>query len=186
MTFWMALFGVMTLTSAAGVVLARSPLNSALWLVVTFFLVAAHYAILQADFLAAVQVLVYAGAIMVLVIFVIMLLGQEARTREKWRISTLVLGALTAGGAFAMLNHGIMKGLPPINRAQTPIDGSAAAIGDHLFTTFLFPFELTSLLLLGSIIGAVVLGAESKRGLMAGRGLSSTRKRIEDDLKKAA
>jgi len=186
MTFWMALFGVLTILSATGVVFARAPLNSALWLIMTFFFIAAHYGILGADFLSVIQVMVYAGAIMVLVVFVIMLLGSEAHTKERFGVSGVILGVSVAGALFGVLAYGIRRGLPANFAAPAPVVGDAETLGLSLYTDFLFPFEITSLLILGAIIGAVVLGIDPKRGLKAGRGLQATRERIEADVEKAA
>jgi NADH-quinone oxidoreductase subunit J len=186
MTFWMALFGVLTILSASGVVLARAPLNSALWLIMTFFFIAAHYGILGADFLAVIQIMVYAGAIMVLVVFVIMLLGSEAQAKERIGVLTFLFGGTVTLCLFGSLAVAISRGLPSNFEERGVVAGDAATLGAKLYTDFLFPFEITSLLILAAIIGAVVLGLDKRRALKAGRGLTATRKRIDEELKKAA
>lgn len=186
MNFWMALFGILTIASAMGVVVSQAPLNSALWLVITFFMIAIHYGMLGADFLSAVQIMVYAGAIMVLVIFVIMLLGAEAHVQEGMSIGSWIVGGIISLALFGGLVFAFSKPLPIVTSAPQTPDGSAAGLGSKLFSEFLFPFELTSLLILGAIVGAVVLGADRKRPLMAGRGLKATRKKVEEELKKVA
>lgn len=167
----MIIFGVLTIVCACGVVASEKPLNSALWLVLTLFLVAVHFALLGAHFVAAIQVMVYAGAIMVLVIFVIMLLGTEAHGPETRSTSQRIAASVVTAIFVAMTILVIQKGFPA-GVART-VDGSTAAIGQMLFSDYLFPFELTSLLILAGIIGAVVLGHESRRPLKSGRGLKA-------------
>ena len=101
----MYIFGFLTLLSAAGVIFARKPLNSALCLVATLFLVAVHFALLGSDMLAVLQVLVYAGAIMVLVIFVIMLLGTAAEVAEAPSRGLHYASALVGGVFFFLLYY---------------------------------------------------------------------------------
>jgi NADH-quinone oxidoreductase subunit J len=178
----MIIFGVLTVIAAAGVVVAPKPLHSALFLVLTLFLVGVHYALLGAHFVAGIQVMVYAGAIMVLVIFVIMLLGLDAEQQEvrSWgeRIAAGVIIGLFIGVlsvSFQTNNFKEQESLSTARVANTTVDGSIEAIGRVMFTDYLFPFEVTSMLILAGIIGAVVLGYEEKRPLKPGRGLSATR-----------
>lgn len=185
MTFWMILFGLLTVISALGVVLARAPLNSSLWLVMTFFLIAAHYALLGADFLAAIQILVYAGAIMVLVVFVIMLLGADSDVSEGASGLTKIAGALAAFTLFAAIAYAVSVGLPQEFIEPGAVVGDAKALGNVLYTEFLLPFEIAGLLILAATIGAVVLGTDKKRPLKPGRGLSATRARIEKELQES-
>lgn len=185
MSFWMVLFGVLTVISALGVVLSRAPLNSALWLVMTFFLIAAHYALLSADLLAVIQVLVYAGAIMVLIIFVIMLLGADADVTERSSWLTRVAGALAALTLFLTIAYSVSVGLPTDFIEPGTVAGDTKALGQVLYTEFLLPFEVVGLLILAATIGAVVLGADSKRPLKPGRGLKATRERIERELRES-
>lgn len=182
MTFWMAIFGILTLLSAAGVVVLKKPLNSALSLIMTLLLVAVHYALLGADFLATIQVMVYAGAIMVLVVFVIMLLGdgdedpQLSSKRETIGVLSWLMAAVSGVTILSILGYSISK--TPFQNDSTVIpDGSASGLGSILYTQFLFPFEITSLLILSAVIGAVILGAERKHQLRPGRGLKATREK---------
>ncbi|MFN8389640.1 MAG: NADH-quinone oxidoreductase subunit J [Bdellovibrionota bacterium] len=180
MTAAMMIFGVLTVLSACGVVFSVKSLHSALWLVVTLFLVAVHFALVGADFLAALQVMVYAGAIMVLVIFVIMLLGLNEKG-EPGRLNVRVLSAVAVTGVFIGMLFFMVQTpslMPSLGAASAvhsdqPIAGTPQAVGHVLFTKFLYPFEVTSLLLLGAIIGAVVLAFEPKRPLPQGRGLKA-------------
>jgi len=178
----MMIFGVMTVLTASGVIFSRKAMHSALFLVATLFLVAFHFALLGADFLAALQVLIYAGAIMVLVIFVIMLLGlreginpEEKISRPDMAIPT-VLATIMSGLMLGLLVFAFWQGVTlPEGSEPREMVGTAKAIGQVLFTKYLYPFELVSLLLLAAIIGAVVLAFDAKRPLAPGRGLKAMR-----------
>jgi NADH-quinone oxidoreductase subunit J len=165
-------FAVPAVLSAAYVVLARNPVYAALSLVGTFCCLAGLYVTLQAYFLAAVQILVYAGAIMVLFLFVVMLLnlGQVELARFRWRIGSLV-GAImglsvTIGLAILVVmgtSHMSAPDLPAPSAPQVGWEGGrVAAVGEQLFTHYLLPFEIASIVLLIAIIGAVVI-ARKKR-----------------------
>ena len=180
MTFWMAIFGILTLLSAVGVVALKNPLNSALSLIMTLLFVAVHYALLGADFLAAIQVMVYAGAIMVLVVFVIMLLGDgdvdEDPQSKKEGVGILgwLMGGVSGVSIFSIFGYAILNSPFQLPSLLVP-NGSASGLGQVLYTQYLFPFEITSLLILSAIIGAVMLGSERKHELKAGRGLKASR-----------
>ncbi len=170
---------VLTVISALGVVFSQKTLNSALSLVVTLFLVAAHFALLGADFLASLQVMIYAGAIMVLVVFVIMLLGLEqpadgAVFGVPTYIAALFCGLLVGILIFAISNS-FLGALPVTEIAVTA--GTPEAVGNLLLTKYVFPFQLAGLLLLAAVVGAVVLAHEPKRPLAAGRGLAAIRRK---------
>lgn len=174
MTVAMIVFAVLLVASAAGVVFSDKPLHSALFLVLTLFLSAVHYALLGAEFMAILQVLVYAGAIMVLVVFVIMLLGVDDsgeghRLRRFALLYALSVGALGATLCFVVVGRGSI--LAPGAKQPAAGFGSVASIGEQLFTRYLLPFELASVLLLAAIIGAVLLSVSPKRPLPKGRGL---------------
>ncbi len=154
--------------SALLMVLQRNPVMSAIYLIANFFCIAALYLLLRAQLLAVLEVIVYAGAIMVLVVFVIMLLnlGDEEQLAERFdfrKISGVVLvGAL-------LLELGLIFALPKSQPSPGSLHPDAAAIGTvqqmgrTLFGPFLFPFEITSLLLLAAIVGAVILAKKSAR-----------------------
>jgi NADH-quinone oxidoreductase subunit J len=154
----------------------RSPVSSALWLVSTMFALAAIYVVLQAQFIAAMQVLVYAGAVMVLFLFVIMLLNLSHETSDLRRGPIVLVGALIAAGLLGALLAvrgtsiaGLARGLGVTGRGSPLALGggevqSAAAHGNAvgavarpMFETYLVPFEITSILLLAAAVGAVVL-----------------------------
>jgi NADH-quinone oxidoreductase subunit J len=155
-------FGSVAVGTAIAMILQRNPVMSALLLVGNFFCIAALYLLLQQQFLAVIQIVVYTGAIMVLVIFVIMLLnlGDEQRLTERLNLWQSIGVALVVGFLVEMVYILVFK-----NRAgdYTELHASAAnlgtveAIGDAMFGKFLLPFEVTSLLLLVAIVGAVIL-----------------------------
>jgi NADH-quinone oxidoreductase subunit J len=185
------IFGILTVFASLGVVFGKKPLTSALWLVVTFFLLSVHYAILGADFLAALQILIYAGAIMVLVVFVIMLLGLNTSSdlsKNKVRSGLLALLALCFIGILVktvVSIGGSSTGLSETaSAAAGGFTGDPKAIGLVLIEKYLFPFQLAALLLLAAIIGAVTLAYEPPRPLQAGRGLAAMQKKhAEKDTK---
>ena len=151
------------------------PLNSALCLVSTLYLVAVHFAIQGADFVAALQVLIYAGAIMVLVIFVIMLLGADAEVKEKFLKLHGVIGAALCGIFVSILYVAFSNMQFPEANSTQSVRGTTEAIGALLFNQFLYPFEIVSLLILAATVGAVLLAQDKKRNLPEGRGLKAVR-----------
>lgn len=143
------------------VVTSKNPINSALSLVMTFFCLATFYVMLDAPFMAATQVIVYAGAIMVLIIFVIMLLNVRAETARRGThavIAGSVIGLFVLFQTCWFLMKGSMSGqVGAMDKAQIVSVGHVELIGKALFTDFLLPFEITSVLLLAAIVGAVIL-----------------------------
>ena len=170
---WVVFFAsaVIVLTGALGVILAKNPVHSALMLVMTLFGIAVLFVQQEAHFLAAVQVIVYAGAIVVLFLFVIMLLGVDKV--ESWEQGTLSGQRYAAGaiGAIAAAMVAILAArvidLGRGARSTTaPLDGpdnNIVAIGKALFTDYVFAFELTGALLVIAVIGAVVLARRTKQ-----------------------
>ena len=156
------IFGLLAVAAALNMLLQRHPINSALSLVVVMMSLAVLYWSLGAEFLAAAQVIVYAGAIMVLFIFVVMLLnaGEEARTRGS-KIASI---AGFPGGAsifcllsFVFLKYRSVLGTAQLDGMQAGLQSNLQRIAHMLFTTLLLPFEVTSILILIAILGAVVL-----------------------------
>ena len=151
------LFAILTVVAAAGVVAARSPIYSAMSLVGTFFCLAGIYVLLLAHTIAVLQVLVYAGAIMVLFLFVIMLLSlAEAPRTAKVRPHHLV-GVAVAAGLFFVLVVAIVRLDPTPTTSLPPTFGTLQSLGAQLYTQWLLPFEAVSLLLLVAMVGAVVV-----------------------------
>jgi NADH-quinone oxidoreductase subunit J len=152
-----AVLAVMAIGSALGLVLKKNAIHGALFLVVNLGTVAALYLTLRAEFLAAAQVIVYAGAIMVLFVFAIMVLipGKEetgADERRPYRLLAVPVGA----GLLIELAVILSRTRGEVAPAGAP-PGGVAAIGRLLFTDYLFPFELTSVLLLAAMVGVLVL-----------------------------
>ncbi len=149
------------LFAAAGVVVSKSPVYAAMNLVAAFFFLAGIYVLLVAHLIAFMQILVYAGAVMVLFLFVIMLisLGDEHLVKERYRAVQL-LGAVGAIGLVAVLSWAFMDIHEVANTHLDPAFGTVRAVGKLIFTQYLLPFEATSLLLLAAIVGAVVVAKE--------------------------
>ncbi|MEN3026664.1 MAG: NADH-quinone oxidoreductase subunit J [Chlorobiota bacterium] len=154
------LFGAAAIGSALAVITRRNPLASALWMIAYFLMLAGLYLTLQASLIAVMQVLIYAGAIMVLVIFVVMLLnlGNPEQLRERFNPRVVLASAL---GALLVLQFLVLFVSRPTGYS-TPSPraaeiGSPGTLGRVLFTDYLFPFEAVSLLLLAAVVGAVVL-----------------------------
>lgn len=153
------------LISGALVVFQVHPLRSALWLIVNFFAVAGIYLLLNAEFMAAIQIIVYAGAIMVLFLFVIMLLNlrhPEEPTNRPYAGQKVAGIVLSLALAF-FLSYGLSRvQLAPAGAAKPGL-GNTESIARLLFTDYLLPFEVTSILLLVAIVGAVVLAKRKLR-----------------------
>ena len=149
---------VLTVASALVIVIHPNPIYSALGLVSTLFLLAVLFVGLEAHMVAVLQIIVYAGAIVVLFLFVIMLLNLQVEEREmvsRPLIGAAVVGGLALGG-LVLVGIGLTPLAPPV--PVQPGYGGTLTLAERLFTTYLLPFELTSLLLLVAIVGAVVVG----------------------------
>ncbi len=165
--FFFLLFLVMAAVGAVMIVASRNPVASLMFLVLTLFALAGLFVLLDAHFLAAVQVIVYAGAIMVLFLFVIMLLnlGTEQRSDMRGLVgkgSALILGATMFAGLATAVRRGgatdMAAGMGSETvRAVLESRGALGAIADPLYRSYLVPFEVTSLLLLVAVVGAIVL-----------------------------
>jgi NADH-quinone oxidoreductase subunit J len=148
--------------SALLVVFSKNPVYSVLYLIITFFAIAGHYILLDAQFLAVVHVIVYAGAIMVLFLYVIMLLNlnQESEPHK----STLVkIAAVSSSGLLLTVLIGALRGVSQV----VPKTGGAGIglvknLGQVLFNEFLFPFEVSSILLLAAMVGVVMVGKDEE------------------------
>jgi NADH-quinone oxidoreductase subunit J len=161
-----AVFGGLALIAALGVVLAANPVHSALSLVVVLLSIAVLFVIQDAQLLAAVQVIVYAGAIVVLFLFVIMLLGvdREESTAETVRFQrpvAIAVGVVAFATLLLLLHDSWATGALSSRGVVSPPGGNVKAVADSLFTTFMWPFELTAALLFAAVIGGVVLARRS-------------------------
>lgn len=160
-TLFFLIVAAVAVLSGILVVTCKNPINSALSLIMTFFCLATLYVMLDAPFMAAIQVIVYAGAIMVLIVFVIMLLN--IRTESGGRTThTLLVGSILGVITLIEACYLLFNGAPASYTGKVPSEmitkvGHTEVIGSFLYTDFLLPFEITSLLLLVAIIGAVIL-----------------------------
>jgi NADH-quinone oxidoreductase subunit J len=161
------LLAVVAVVSAVSMLLSRNAVYSALFLIINFGTIAVFYLLLGAPFLAMSQVTVYAGAIMVLFLFVIMLLGAEQLRQKQmiwWqRPVAILMGAiLLVEAGYLGVTRGLGGGDLPAFESLVSDYGGPAAIGALLFNEYLLPFEITSVLLLVAMIGAIVLTKEEK------------------------
>jgi NADH-quinone oxidoreductase subunit J len=171
MTLLTTTFYYMAAASVASALLAvtrRNPVHSMLWVLTLFLHVAGIFLLLGAEFLAAVQVIVYAGAILIFYLFVVMLLDlpdEEARPRfgRHWPLAAAVGLSFAALAWLARVGTGVAPAATHVAPKNPPL-GTLAAIGMALFGPFALPFEMASLLLLAAIIGAVVLARRRAAG----------------------
>src|SRR2546423_57989 len=160
--FW--ILGPVALLGALGLVFARNAVHSALFLALTMFSLGILYLVQQAPFLGFTQIIVYTGAIMMLFLFVLMLVGRESSDSvvEVLRGQRLWAGILGVGIA-GLLATALTRSLTDVVPA-TPPNGGAGGLGRLIFTDYLFPFELTSALLITAALGGMVLAFTEKRG----------------------
>jgi NADH-quinone oxidoreductase subunit J len=137
--------------------LSRNPVTSAMFLVLTIISMAGLFVLLHAFFLAAVQILVYAGAVMVLFLFVIMLLDLKEEERRKLNKVAVGLGSLAVLGLAGVLVRVLAGATPVIAAGSKPVEGSTRELGRILFQSYLLPFEILSILLLVAMVGAILL-----------------------------
>jgi NADH-quinone oxidoreductase subunit J len=146
--------------SALMVVFSRNPVYSVLYLVITFFCVGGHYLLLSAEFLFAVHIIVYAGAIMVLFLYVIMLLNLN-KDDESHKTNYLRFAAVLSSGLLLLVIIGALRGVDTTTKVNVGAGSSYGMVkdlGKLLFNEFLLPFEIVSILLLAAMVGAVMLG----------------------------
>ena len=165
--FW--LLTVMAISCALGVILSRNPINSVLFLIATFFSISGHYILMNAQFLAIVNIIVYAGAIMVLFLFVIMLMNLNADVEPQKSRLVQFAGILSGGILFlvilAALRETTTRGV--LEKTSTDI-GLIKNLGRTLFTKYVLPFEISSVLFLSAMIGAMVIG-KKEPSIVAGK-----------------
>ncbi|HZU17205.1 MAG TPA: NADH-quinone oxidoreductase subunit J [Candidatus Dormibacteraeota bacterium] len=168
--FWV--MAVLAVLGGLGVIVSRQPIRSILSLVVVMLALSVLFLLLSAQFVFAVQVIVYAGAVMVLFLFVVALLGPVreragGRLRFQWWLGSLV-GVVFGGFIYSMLQGAHFR---PPQRTDLSVFGTVQEIGLGIFTRFLYPFELTSVLLLVAAVGAIYLSRGGRAG--AGRGAAA-------------
>ncbi|MEI8043132.1 MAG: NADH-quinone oxidoreductase subunit J, partial [Verrucomicrobiota bacterium] len=135
---------------------SRNPVTSAMFLVLTIVSMAGLFVLLHAYFLAAVQILVYAGAVMVLFLFVIMLLDLRAEERRRFKVLAVIGGVISAGAILLIFLRSLLS--TPLGASDTPtLEGGTFELGKLLFTQYVLPFEIVSILLLVAMVGVVLL-----------------------------
>ena len=159
--FWF--LSALALLGAIGVVASKNPIYSVLCLIVVFFAISGHYILMNAQFLAIVNIIVYAGAIMVLFLFVIMLMNLNSQTGPLKNVYMKMAG-IVAGLTFmivlvAALSHSETQNI--VMRPGTSV-GLIENLGKALFNTYVVPFEISSVLFLSAMIGAIVIGKKDK------------------------
>jgi len=145
--------------SAIMVLISKNPIHSVLWLILVFFAISGHYILLNAQFLAIVNIIVYAGAIMVLFLYVIMLMNLNGDV-EPQKSKLLQFAGIISGGTLFLV---LLAAFKTTQLTTTPINttssiGLISELGQVLFTRFVFPFEISSILFLSAMVGAVVIG----------------------------
>jgi NADH-quinone oxidoreductase subunit J len=168
-TFW--ILAVLIVASAVFVVSAPRPVYSVLGLLVNFLCLAVMYLTLDAEFLAVIQVVIYSGAILMLFVFVIALLGSGVRAFSvgpnrlpRILVPMSILGAFALGGLLFVIVQSVVPGLPQATNATSAgnagVFGSVADFGQALFTTYLLPFEATAFVLMIAVIGVIALAGD--------------------------
>jgi len=158
--FWF--LTVMAISCALGVILSRNPINSVLFLIATFFAISGHYVLMNAQFLAIVNIIVYAGAIMVLFLFVIMLMNLNADTEPQKNRLVQLAGVLSGGTLFLVILAALRTSSVNVLEQTSTDIGLIKNLGKVLFTQYVLPFEISSVLFLSAMIGAVVIGKKEE------------------------
>ncbi|GAL83504.1 NADH-ubiquinone oxidoreductase chain J [Sporocytophaga myxococcoides] len=156
------ILSIISIGAALAVIFSKNPVYSVLFLILTFFSIAGHYVLLNAEFLFIVHIIVYAGAILVLFLFVIMLLNLNKTNDTDKSMLPKIAGAIS-GGLLLIVLLGAVKGLHQAEAAQVVNSdmGSVKNLGKILFDEYLLPFEVSSTLFLSAMIGAVMLGKKN-------------------------
>ncbi len=157
------LLSVLLLVSAVGVIVFRNPIHCALCLVGNLLLVAVCFAMLEAHFLAAVQVIVYAGAIMVLVLFMLMLLNIKGERRTRWESIVTVVGLLTGMVFLWQIVPYLLESFKVFPVGSARAIGTVKAMGRMLFSDYILLFQASGVLLMAAIVGAVMIARVKQR-----------------------
>lgn len=156
--FWV--LSVIALFSALMVITSKSPMHSVIWLIMVFFAISGHYLLLNAQFLAIVNIIVYAGAIMVLFLYVLMLMDLKKETEPQKNRWLKIAGVVGGGSLLLVLIAALRKVDIENGIAGTRVGdiGLIENLGKKLFSEFVVPFEISSILFLSAMVGAVVIG----------------------------
>lgn len=158
-TLLFILLSIMALAGAIMMLVSKNPVHSILWLIIVFFAISGHYVLLNAQFLAIVNIIVYAGAIMVLFLFVVMLMNLNADTEPVKNYRLQLIGVISGGSLLLIMLSALMKiDTENLVQLKTGDAGLIHNLGKTLFTNYVLPFEISSILFLSAIVGAVVLG----------------------------
>jgi NADH-quinone oxidoreductase subunit J len=153
------LLSAMAVGSSVMMLLSKNPVKSILWLIVVFFAISGHYILLNAQFLAVVNIIVYAGAIMVLFLFVVMLMNLNADTEPVKNYRLHIIGVISGGSLLLVLLATLYKGgSAQLVQMKIGDQGLMDNLGKVLFTNYVLPFELASVLFLSAMLGAVIIG----------------------------
>lgn len=153
------LLSVMAVASAIMMIISKSPVHSVLWLIIVFFAISGHYVLLNAQFLAIVNIIVYAGAIMVLFLFVVMLMNLNAETEPIKNYRLQLIGVISGGSLLLVLLSSLMRANEQqLVQMKVGDEGLIKVLGQILFRDYVLPFELSSILFLSAMVGAVVIG----------------------------
>jgi NADH-quinone oxidoreductase subunit J len=157
--------GGLTIGSALMVIISKNPVKSVLFLVLTFFFISGNYILMNAQFIAAVNIIVYAGAIMVLFLFVLMLLNLSKENEPKnsvfVKFAALVAGGILFTVLIAALKDGLVIAAATVDQSDSI--GLVENLGQILFTKYVLPFEISSVLFIAAMVGAVLLGKREKQ-----------------------
>jgi len=156
--FW--ILSVVALFSALMVITSKNPMHSVIWLIIVFFAISGHYLLLNAQFLAIVNIIVYAGAIMVLFLYVLMLMDLKKETEPQKNRWLKLAGAVAGGSLLLVLIAALKKADIAHQFAETRTGdiGLIENLGKVLFNEYVVPFEISSILFLSAMVGAVVIG----------------------------
>ncbi len=156
-----SIVSILTLFGALGTIFSKNPIHSVIYLILTFFSISAHYILLNAQFLAAVNIIVYAGAIMVLFLFVIMFLNLRSGGSNELNKKTTIVAAVIVGLTLGTILLAALRNAPTEVINQEGFNSQVGMIenlGQLLYRDYLLPFELVSILFLAAMVGAVMLG----------------------------
>lgn len=153
------ILSVIAAFSAIMMITSKSPVHSILWLIVVFFAISGHYIMLNAQFLAIVNIIVYAGAIMVLFLFVVMLMNLNADSEPVKNYRLRLIGVISGGSLLLLLLASLMKvDQQQLVQMNVGDAGLIKQLGKTLFTHYVLPFEIASVLFLSAMVGAVIIG----------------------------
>ena len=159
--FW--ILSAVAVLAAMMMITSRNPVYSVLWLIITFFCISGHYILLNAQFLAIVNIIVYAGAIMVLFLYVLMLMDLKKDNEPQKNKWLKIIGAVAGGSLLLVLIAALRNTEKQMAELNTGDIGLIENLGRVLFTEYVVPFEISSILFLSAMVGAVVLGKREEK-----------------------